>query len=198
MTAAVDVLTTSTDTSTFCKALSPHAGFLFPQPGFFMAYDDQDDLFVDDFDFVDEDDNETVEEETPQEKTAAAEDNTEEKNEAKTGNGQRERKSARPKRRGGKRSSENKAEEEKSAETPEASEDQDATSPEEPEKPEEPAVPTDHVVHVYELGKFKRTINREFTSEDAEAFAVEYNRTSGAHSRQSVAAGRDDKPAEAL
>ncbi len=47
--------------------------------------------------------------------------------------------------------------------------------------------PTDHVVHIYHLGKLSRTIPRPFTAEDAEAFASEYNRTARPYGRFAVA-----------
>jgi hypothetical protein len=50
------------------------------------------------------------------------------------------------------------------------------------------------VVHVYELRKFKRTIARDFTSDDADKFAIEYNRTSANHSRWAVSGNKDDQP----
>lgn len=62
----------------------------------------------------------------------------------------------------------------------------------EPESP--PDQPTDHVVHVYEYGKFTRTIEREFTAEDAEAFASDYNRTARAYSRFALAAKAKSRP----
>lgn len=54
--------------------------------------------------------------------------------------------------------------------------------------------PADYVVHVYELRQFKRTIARDFTSEDADKFAAEYNRTSANHSRWAVSGHREGKP----
>jgi hypothetical protein len=65
-------------------------------------------------------------------------------------------------------------------------------------QPEPEGPPTDHVVHVYELGKFKRTIQREFTAEDAEAFAVEYNRTSRPYGRSAVVASHEAEPASTI
>ena len=65
---------------------------------------------------------------------------------------------------------------------------------EEEEKEAEEAIPTDHVVHVYEYGKFKRTIEREFTAEDAEAFASDYNRTAKPYGRFAVAAKEKARP----
>ncbi len=56
----------------------------------------------------------------------------------------------------------------------------------------------DYVVHVYEHQKFKRTIDRPFTPEDAEAFATEYNRTSKSYGRLAVTGKNDVKPKKAL
>ena len=60
---------------------------------------------------------------------------------------------------------------------------------------EPPKPPTDHVVHIYELGQFKRTIQREFTEEDAEAFATQYNLTAKAYNRKAIAVAREEEPA---
>ena len=142
-----------------------------------MAYD-EDDLFIDDFDFVDDD-----EDEAP---AAEAADVDEEEAPAKP-----KRKSSR----GGKRGGRSKA----SAEERETAEEEQADSAvEEEAAPEVPAVPTDHVVHVYEFGKYRRTIGREFTCEDAEAFAKEFNRTSAAHCREGIVGNKNEEPAQAL
>ncbi len=60
----------------------------------------------------------------------------------------------------------------------------------------EPAA--NYVVHVYEHKKFKRTIDRPFTPEDAEAFATEYNRTSKSYGRFAVTGKNDAKPKKTL
>jgi len=60
----------------------------------------------------------------------------------------------------------------------------------------EPAA--NYVVHVYEHEKFKRTIDRAFTPEDAEAFATEYNRTGKSYGRVALAGKNDAKPKKAL
>jgi len=56
-----------------------------------------------------------------------------------------------------------------------------------PEVNQPPPSPSDHVERVYEYGALKRTIDREFTAEEAEAFASEYNRTARAYGRFAVA-----------
>jgi hypothetical protein len=60
----------------------------------------------------------------------------------------------------------------------------------------EPAA--NYVVHVYEYKKFKRTIDRAFTPEDAESFATEYNRTGKSYGRVAVTGKNDAKPKKAL
>jgi hypothetical protein len=75
----------------------------------------------------------------------------------------------------------------------------DDLAAEEPvEAPREPDVPANYRVHVYELGEFKRTIDRPFTAEDAELFASEYNRTSKSYSRFAVTGKDDVKPRKLL
>jgi hypothetical protein len=61
-----------------------------------------------------------------------------------------------------------------------------------------PEPKADYVVHVYEHKKFKRTIDRPFTPEDAEAFATEYNRTSKSYGRVAVTGKNDAKPKKSL
>jgi hypothetical protein len=61
-----------------------------------------------------------------------------------------------------------------------------------------PQPKSDYVVHVYEHKKFKRTIERPFTAEDAEAFATEYNRTSKSYGRFAVTGKNDSKPKKTL
>ena len=60
----------------------------------------------------------------------------------------------------------------------------------------EPAA--NYVVHVYEHRKFKRTIERPFTPEEAEAFATEYNRTAKSYGRVAVTGKNDGKPKKTL
>ena len=69
---------------------------------------------------------------------------------------------------------------------------------EEEEKEVAEALPTDHVVHVYEYGKFKRTIERAFTAEDAEAFASDYNRTAKPFGRFALAAKEKARPKKSV
>jgi hypothetical protein len=60
----------------------------------------------------------------------------------------------------------------------------------------EPAA--NYVVHVYEYSKFKRTIDRAFTPEDAEAFATEFNRTGKSYGRVAVPGKNDAKPKKSI
>jgi hypothetical protein len=87
--------------------------------------------------------------------------------------------------------------------------DQDVSEPAEPEAKEsivesEPEAkepvgpPADHVVHLYEYGDFVRTIARDFTGEEAVAFAEEFNRTGRAHARQAIAVEKDAEPEGSL
>lgn len=60
----------------------------------------------------------------------------------------------------------------------------------------EPAA--NYVVHVYEFQKFTRTIDRAFTPEDAEAFATEYNRTAKSYGRTAITGKNDVKPKKTI
>jgi hypothetical protein len=61
-----------------------------------------------------------------------------------------------------------------------------------------PSPAANYVVHVYEYNKFKRTIERPFTPEEAEAFATEYNRTAKTHGRVALAGKNDVKPKKSI
>jgi hypothetical protein len=154
-----------------------------------MAYDDEDDLFEEEFDFVD-DDSEL------EESSDTAEDTDEDVEE-----GTEEKKPPKPKRRpvkastsqdGEKRGPKKKAPAEEKEVSEDASEAESEAESEEPAEP--PGPPADHVVHVYEFGDFKRTIQREFTDEDSIKFAEEFNRTSKPYSRRAVPVQRDEEP----
>lgn len=54
--------------------------------------------------------------------------------------------------------------------------------------------PADHLVHIYEYGKFKRTIGRKFTDEQAVGFAEEYTRTGKPYGRYAIATPDDEEP----
>jgi hypothetical protein len=128
-----------------------------------MPRDDDEDLYDEEFDFVDDDDlDEEEKEEEPEKKPAP---------------GSRSRERA----------------------------DDDADERGEGEESEEPVdeygrtePQANYVVHLYENKKFKRTIERPFTPEDAEAFASEFNRTSKNYSRFAVTGKNDAKPKKSL
>lgn len=120
-----------------------------------MARDDDDDLYEEEFDFVDDDDDEDQDNESDLEEQASS--NTDE--------------------------------------------DSDLEEPREDEPVDEygrPEPAANYVVHVYEQKKFKRTIDRPFTPEDAEAFATEYNRTAKPYGRFAVTGKNDAKPKKTL
>ncbi len=85
-------------------------------------------------------------------------------------------------------------------------EDKEQADDEDEEQDQEEAVdeygrpePTaNYVVHVYEFNKLKRTIDRPFTPEDAEAFATEYNRTATSYGRTAVAGKNDVDPKKTI
>jgi hypothetical protein len=120
-----------------------------------MPPEEDEDLYDEEFDFVDEDDDEARVEDSDITEEAAAGD-----------------------RRG-----------------KDAVSDQDEEPVDEYGRPE-PA--PNYVVHVYEYKKFKRTIDRPFTPEEAEAFATEYNRTSKLYGRLAVAGKNDAKPKKSI
>jgi hypothetical protein len=78
----------------------------------------------------------------------------------------------------------------------EADEADDAEEPVDEYGRPEPAA--NYVVHLYEAKKFKRTIDRPFTPEDAEAFASEFNRTGKNYGRFAVTGKNDAKPKKTL
>jgi hypothetical protein len=55
-----------------------------------------------------------------------------------------------------------------------------------------------YVIHVYEHQKFHRTLERPFTPEDAEAFATEFNRTGKKYGRHAVPGKSDAKPKKTI
>lgn len=76
--------------------------------------------------------------------------------------------------------------------------DEAVATEEEPEEFTPPPPPTNFRVHIYEYEQFKRTIDRPFTAEDAEAFASEFNRTSKPYGRFAVAGKEDASPRKTL
>ena len=133
-----------------------------------MADEEDDDLYDEEFDFVDEDDEEESDEEE-----ASADDSE------MTDDGADDRP------------------DEAERDEPEAG--ADGAEPEAVEDEYGRTEPVaNYVVHVYEDKKFKRTIDRPFTPEDAEAFATEFNRTAKNYSRMAVTSKNDAKPKKAL
>jgi len=123
-----------------------------------MTPDDSEDLYDEEFDFVDDDDDEEGNDESDLEEKAS-----------------------RP------------ADEDSGLDQPQADEDEPV---DEYGRPEQPAA--NYVVHIYEHKKFKRTIDRPFTPEDAEAFATEYNKASKSYGRVAVSGKNDAKPKKSL
>jgi hypothetical protein len=133
-----------------------------------MARDEDDDLYDEEFDFVDDDESDDVDDEPDYEEEAAA--------------GERET-----------------AEEGPSDKPSRDGADEFGFRDDEPvDEYGRPEPAANYVVHIYELKKFKRTIDRPFTPEDAEAFATEYNRTSKPYQRFAVAGKNDAKPKKSL
>lgn len=61
-----------------------------------------------------------------------------------------------------------------------------------------PAPTPNYLVHIYEHKAYKRTIDRPFTPEEADAFAVEYNRCSKVYGRWAVPGKAELKPGKEL
>lgn len=120
-----------------------------------MAPDEDDDLYDEEFDFVDDDEEEAGEDDAEMADGAASDEDRDE--DAGAGEGE---------------------------------------EPVDEYGRPEPAA--NYVVHVYEHKKFKRTIDRPFTPEDAEAFATEFNRTSKNYGRCALTGKNDVKPKKAL
>jgi hypothetical protein len=171
-----------------------------------MAYDDDDDLFGEEFDFVDDDD-------TPTESPEADEEKGGSKSRKPASGSSRAKPPARPRGRAGKPApgagrrearSESGRDDERGARDEPGPADSDFGDrpPGDDEefaeaRPAEPTgPPADHVIHIYEYGKFKRTIPRKFTDEEAVNFAEEYTRTGKAYGRYAIATPDDEEPAE--
>jgi hypothetical protein len=170
-----------------------------------MPIDDDDDLFNEEFDLVDDefeddddyedDDGEFAEddsdlaEDTDDESSAIEEAGDEPAAEVAEKAPARAASSGRRKRRSAANGA--VAEEEDTDEAPEGEGD-------ELDEYGRPMPTANYVVHIYEYQKFKRTIDRPFTPEDAEAFASEFNRTGKVYGRHAVAGKNDAKPKKSL
>jgi hypothetical protein len=146
-----------------------------------MARDDEDDLYDEEFDFVDDDDDDFEEgsevETEPPAKERAADDRGPNNREKRVERDPRDDPDERDERDG----------------------DMEQAADEEPvDEYGRTAPKADYVVHIYEYEKFKRTIDRPFTPEDAEAFATEYNRTGKSYGRVAVTGKNDGKPKKTL
>jgi hypothetical protein len=179
-----------------------------------MAYDDDDDLFSEEFDFVDEDDDAdrgTVEDEQDADSKPRKRASARDKDKPEKGSS-RAPKRGRPPASGKRESRRESAAPKPSTPAPppapplekapvgyimddepvdEATSEIEAEAP----APEPVGPPADHVVHVYEYGQFKRTIPRKFTDEEAVSFAEEYTRTGKAYGRYAIATPEDEEPA---
>lgn len=168
-----------------------------------MPYEDDDDLFGEDFDFVDDDDDDVAE------PTAEAKDEDSSPpvpRRRPPAKGRPEKPPVdRPRGRGrspagpGRRNDRQPVEDGSPAPVPDPPAFSDDAPVEEEVFREEPAPapmgpPADHVVHIYEYGKLKRTIPRKFTDEEAVGFAEEYTRTGKAYGRYAVATPEDEEP----
>jgi hypothetical protein len=165
-----------------------------------MPYDDED-LFGEDFDFVDDDDDEVAE-------SSADKDAEEEKPAPKSRRrpppkGKEkpaaERPRSRPKGTTPRRPAPSPpvddqppAEEQLPAADLDDEPVDEAAAAEAAPGPTGPAA--DHAVHIYEFGRLKRTIPRKFTDEEAVGFAEEYTRTGKAYGRYAVATPDDEVP----
>jgi hypothetical protein len=169
--------------------------------------EEDDDLFEDDFEFVDDEDDDEedseLDEEDEDEEDSEIDGEDEEAPPAKPKRGVRKAAAAaepdaapkgrsKPAPRGRGKSPAEKTTPAPPADEEEVDEEEEVPQPEMAAEPVGP--PADHVVHVYEFRKFKRTIARDFTSDDADKFAAEYNRTSATHSRWAVSGNKSDQP----
>jgi hypothetical protein len=140
-----------------------------------MAPDEDEDLYDEEFDFVDDDDEEFDEASDAEGETAADDRATNE------------------------RGTNNRAPRAERADQDERDVDADEEVDDEPvDEYGRTAPKADYVVHIYEHEKFKRTIDRPFTPEDAESFASEYNRTAKSYGRLAVTGKNDAKPKNSL
>ena len=155
-----------------------------------MAPDDEDneDLYDDEFDFVDDD-----EDDDDSELDSAVEDSADDgaESELEDEPAPREAVAKRPAR---------EANDDDADDADGAGErDEDVIGDEDPvDEYARSELPANFRVHVYEFRQYKRTIDRPFTAEDAEAFASEYNRTSKSYGRFALAGKEDAKPKKTL
>jgi hypothetical protein len=161
--------------------------------------EDNQDLYDDEFDFVDDDDDDDEEDDQSDlddeseldsvDEGSAEEDDAESELDAEPA--PREAVAKRPAR----EAHDNGADEAEQ----DGERDEDVIGDEEPaDEYSRSELPANFRVHVYEFRQYKRTIDRPFTAEDAEAFASEYNRTSKPYGRFALAGKEDAKPRKML
>ncbi|MGL4511512.1 MAG: hypothetical protein ACRCT8_00345 [Lacipirellulaceae bacterium] len=61
-----------------------------------------------------------------------------------------------------------------------------------------PRPQANYAVHVYEFGRYKRTVERDFTPEEADAYATEFSRTAKHYGRQAIAGKKEATPAKVI
>jgi len=61
-----------------------------------------------------------------------------------------------------------------------------------------PRPQANYAVHVYEFGRYKRTIEHDFTPEEADAYATEFSRTAKHYGRQAIAGKKDTTPVKVI
>jgi len=173
-----------------------------------MPYDDDDDLYGEEFDFVDDDDDASDDNKEAASAKAKKPSNNRDKDKADKPPA-RGPKRVRPAAGAGKREPRREPADSKSPASPPAAPlepapvgylvDDEPIDDEPPEAEAQPAQaagpPADHVVHIYEYGDFKRTIARKFTDEEAVSFAEEYTRTGKPYGRYAIATPEDEEPA---
>jgi len=170
-----------------------------------MPPEDDDDLYDGDFEFVDDDDedyedsdefdSEIAEEEEVEEEVVEKKPKKKAKKKAPKAAPAKKKKAAPKRKRKPAPKDEVAANEEVEENTDEAAAENDVAEGDEYGRTEPEA---NYVVHVYELKKLKRTIDRKFTPEDAEAFVTEYNRTSKSYNRWAVPGKDDVQPGKML
>ena len=186
MAASVDAAPRAFDTERTYQS-PPHGGTRDKEPAIMAPDDEGEDLYDDEFDFVDDDDDDDDDDD---EKDDDSELDADDADAADDADSELDDEPA-PREAAAQRESNNDV----------ADDMGDDTGDDAEEKVDEygrPEPAPNYVVHIYEYRQFKRTIDRPFTGEDAEAFASEYNRTSKPYGRFAVAGKDDAKPRKAL
>jgi hypothetical protein len=184
--------------------------------------EDDDDLYEDDFEFVDDDDDDLIDEaddEEAEEDSPAPKKRAAKKTAAKPAKSVK--KKAAPKKRAPRKKAKPPEDQDREEQAP-ADEVPEDKSPEK-QTPADTSVKQDagadpvvaeggedldefgrpkplanYVVHVYELGSYRRTIDRDFTPEDAEGFATEYNKTAKPYNRRAISGKKETTPPKTM